>query len=152
MRNRAFTVGIQVTLGSWANTSRIELGVTLTIVAMLLMFAVVSYTGFQETQDASVVQSVHTALQSTVAQAAARQHVPAMSLGAQNVINAIKLNMPTSVTLRATGLSTTPFEMTFPASDRKAYFSIEPNGDVRIKGLAGNWTRFNAANGVIEKN
>jgi hypothetical protein len=132
--------------------SRFEIVGALVIIAAFVAFSVVSFLSLDETKDAALVQAIHTQLQATISQAAARQHIPPTDLGTVNVINAIKTTVPSSVRLRDTGIATSPYEISFPASGRKAVFFITPEGDVRIRGLAGSWTRFSVVNGVIHKN
>jgi hypothetical protein len=122
------------------------------IVGLFLTFSVLSFNSLNETQDASVVQSVQTDLQGTIAQASNRLGVNGDALSAPNVINAIKTNLPLSAKLRATGLSDAPYELVFEESNRRVLFTVSMGGDVRIKGLLGNWTRFRQVNGIIQKN
>lgn len=132
--------------------SGLESGIIGIIVGLFLAFAVISFSGFNETQDASIVQSVQTDLQKTITEASHRQGIPPKTLLPANVINAVKMNIPFSARLHATGLDQSPYELVFSSSGRRVVFFITPEGDVRIKGMLGHWTRFRSVNGVISKN
>lgn len=131
--------------------SFIKTGIILLIVGLLVSFATVSVSGLNESQDASVVQDVQIHLQKTITEASYRQGISAKTLAPANVVNAIKLYVPNSATLRTTGVESGPYELVFDQSGRRAIFFVTPEGDVRIKGLLGHWTRFRSVEGIISK-
>lgn len=124
----------------------IELGVVIAVIAILATFLVVSLTGMDESRDAGMVQSVQASLQSVVTQASTRLDVPPSQLSPQNVINAVRINIPNQAVLDNT------YRLSFPQSGRGAQFAIANNGDVRITQLI-NFTSFtvNPTDGTLQK-
>lgn len=129
-----------------------ELILIIVIVVLFGTFGFLSFTGLSETHDATLVQTVQADLQGTISHASGNQGVGAHDLVAANVINAVRQEIPPAVKLRPTGLVDSPYELIFENTGRRAIFTVTLNGDVRIKFLLGQWTRFHQVNGFIEKN
>ncbi|MBX2861215.1 MAG: type II secretion system GspH family protein [Vampirovibrio sp.] len=132
----------------------VELACVLVITAILATFAVATFSGMDETADASLVQSVQTSLQAVISQGSTRLDTAPTALNPANVINAVcsagNAGCGNQYTINSGGGA--GYTVNFVQSGRGAVYDVNANGDVGINTLNG-FSRFSiGANGTIVKN
>ncbi|MBK8190790.1 MAG: hypothetical protein IPK79_10120 [Vampirovibrionales bacterium] len=124
---------------------------TCIVVAMLVLsgIALFVYGDVMESGDATLVDSVQGSLQTVISQASSRLDVNPTATPSANVVNVLRMSIPDTAAVTATGPTTYRLEM--PRSARRAAYQVGANGAVRITGLSG-FTHYSIdADGSIKK-
>lgn len=136
--------------------SVIEVAMVIGILAIISVFAVVSFGNTSEVRDASMVQSAQASLQSIISQGAVRMDVKPYDLNEAMVLTAIRANIGERGTTNRGVTFTSPgphsYTMTIGTSQRSATFDVSTTGDVRLRSPLNNFPHYQVdANGIIQK-
>lgn len=119
--------------------------VVVLVVALLGIYFWLFAAGIEETQDASIVESVQVSLQATSSKGAATLQVPPAQIHPLNVVNAAKSSFPKGVRVDE------KLNLVIQKTDRGAQYQITDRGDLVIVSLK-NFTRYHIEAGRIVRN
>ncbi|MGE0200521.1 MAG: prepilin-type N-terminal cleavage/methylation domain-containing protein [Candidatus Melainabacteria bacterium] len=131
----------------------IELCSVVVIIAIVITFAAISFSGSSESRDAAMVQSAQVGLQQVISQGSSRLDKSPQSLVTENssdILNALRDYVGGSQSVTYT-LSGGTFNMAINASGRGARYKLDTTNNVVLDSLSGVWSNYMVQNGVITK-
>jgi len=117
----------------------------LIVVILLILYALLSWVGFQETHDAKMVESVQVSLQEALSDGMTQLNLPPSAISPQNIINAARIKFPKGVLLDP------KLHLVIQRSGREAQYAITEQGDVLITALT-NFNRYHLDHGRVMRN
>ncbi len=121
-------------------------GVGVALVVLLFgIYAWVTFSGMQETEDAKMVEAVQVSLQTELSKGMAALELPPEEIHPMNVVNAARASLPSGVEVDE------KLNMVIFKTERGARYKVTKEGDLVVVSLK-NFTRYHVENGRITRN